>query len=176
MSGDVQVRFCESLRVRFPRATRLLILCQTSRQLTRCKRRMMEVLHERRLSLSRKKTRIGCIEKGFHFLGIQYLGTQTSSNTDVTQANERSVIQIDSAHNPTSLGGGRQILQLIIKHLRKRSSSRTQGRFEKFAPKLNRWLLMGCRTKESEVICIVGPRGGLEPHKVGSTRSYWNGF
>ena len=84
----------------------ILILCQTSRQLTRCKRRMMEVLHERRLSLSRKKTRIGCIEKGFHFLGIQYLGTQTSSNTDVTQVNERSVIQIDSAHNPTSWGGG----------------------------------------------------------------------
>jgi len=27
MSGDVHVRFCESLRGKFPRATRLLILC-----------------------------------------------------------------------------------------------------------------------------------------------------
>jgi len=76
----------------------------------------MEVLHERRLSLSSKKTRIGSIEKGFHFLGIHYLGTQTSNNTNVTQANERSVIQVNTAHNPNSLGG-RQILQLIIKHL-----------------------------------------------------------
>ena len=106
MSGDVQVRFCESLRVKFPWATRLLILCKTKRQLERCKQRMMKVLRERRLSLSSKKTRMGSIEKGFHFLGINYLGTQTSNNTNVTQANDRSVIQLNAAHNLTSLGGG----------------------------------------------------------------------
>lgn len=68
MSGDVQVRFCESLRVRLPRATRLLILCQTKSQFNRCKQRMMAVLKKRRLSLSSKKTRMGTLEKGFHFL------------------------------------------------------------------------------------------------------------
>ena len=46
----------------------ILILCKTKRQMNRCRRRMMEVLHERRLSLSRKKSRMGCISSGFHFL------------------------------------------------------------------------------------------------------------
>lgn len=84
-----------------------LILCKTNRQLNRCKQRMMQVLRERRLSLSSKKTRIGRIEAGFHFLGIHYPGTQTTDNTNVTQANDRSVIQVNSVHNLTSLGGGR---------------------------------------------------------------------
>ena len=84
----------------------ILILCSTNRQLTRCKQRMMQVLRERRLSLSSKKTRIGRIETGFHFLGIYYPGTQTSDNTNVTQANDRSVTQVNPAHILTSLGGG----------------------------------------------------------------------
>ena len=33
----------------------VLVLCKTKRQLDRCKQRMMNVLHDRRLSLSRKK-------------------------------------------------------------------------------------------------------------------------
>ena len=95
----------------------ILILCQTNRQLTRCKRRMMEVLHGRRLGLSRKKTRIGSIEKGFHFLGIHYPGTQTLDNTNVTQANDGAVIQVNSAHYLTLLGGGGQMTRLTIKCL-----------------------------------------------------------
>ncbi|OGT41977.1 MAG: reverse transcriptase, partial [Gammaproteobacteria bacterium RIFCSPHIGHO2_12_FULL_40_19] len=50
----------------------ILILCHTKRQLNRCKRRMMMVLQERRLSLSKRKTRMGSIHAGFHFLGISY--------------------------------------------------------------------------------------------------------
>lgn len=58
----------------------ILILCKTNRQLKRCKSIMMNVLHERGLKLSRKKTRIGCINDGFHFLGIYYPRTQTLDN------------------------------------------------------------------------------------------------
>lgn len=81
----------------------ILILCHTKRQLNRCRRQMMNVLHERQLKLSSKKTRIGSIDNGFHFLGIQYPGTQTLDNTNVTPA--------DSAHYSAYLGG-RQISQL----------------------------------------------------------------
>ncbi len=63
----------------------LIILCHSKRQLERCKRRMMTILKERHLQLSRKKTRIGSIEGGFHFLGINYLETQSSDSTNVTQ-------------------------------------------------------------------------------------------
>lgn len=50
----------------------VLILCQSMRQLNRAKARLLSVLKERHLKLSRKKTRIGAIDKGFHFLGIHY--------------------------------------------------------------------------------------------------------
>ena len=160
MSGDVQVRFCESLRVRFLRATRLLILCKTNRQLERCKQRMMKVLRERRLSLSSKKTRMGSIDKGFHFLGINYPGTQTQDNTNVTQANDRSVIQLNTAHYLTSLGGGRQMSQLTIKNLRWIVSSRTQGRCGKYARMLKQWSNLRSLLAGSEATCIAGARGG----------------
>lgn len=64
----------------------LIVLCKTKRQLNRCRRKMMDILHERQLKLSRKKSRIGLISKGFHFLGIDYLGTQPRDDTKVTQA------------------------------------------------------------------------------------------
>ena len=59
----------------------ILILCQSQRQMNRCKRRLMEVLNERHLRMSRKKTRMGHIRHGFHFLGVQYSLTQPESDT-----------------------------------------------------------------------------------------------
>lgn len=46
----------------------------------------MNVLQERGLTLSRKKTRIGCIDEGFHFLGINYSRTQLLNNTYMTNS------------------------------------------------------------------------------------------
>ena len=91
------------------------------------------LLKEKRLCLSRKKTRIGHIKTGFHFLGINYPGTQTSDNTDVTQATERSAIQPNPDQNTTVLAGGGQIYQRTIKYLCWIASSRIQGRYEKHA-------------------------------------------
>jgi hypothetical protein len=155
----------------------ILIFAKTKRQLNRCKQRLMDVLHERRLNLSRKKTRIGCIGKGFHFLGIHYPGTQTSDNTNMTQANDRSVIHVNNAHYLTSLRGGRQMrLQLIIKRLRWIALSHIQGRCGKHVSKSNRWLLMGCLPKKSDVICISGACGGCERQIVGHTKRCLHGF
>ena len=138
----------------------VLILCPTERSLTRCKQRMMKVLRERGLSLSRKKTRIGSIEKGFHFLGIHYPGTQTPDNTNMAQAIDRSAVQVESAHYMSSLRGGRQILQRNIKRLRLRISSHIQGRCAKHASKLRQWSILGCLPAGSEAICIDGLCGG----------------
>ena len=138
----------------------ILIMCKTNRQLNRCKQRMMKVLSERQLSLSSKKTRIGRIETGFHFLGINYPGTQTTDNTNVTQANDRSVIQLNTAHYLTSLGGGRQMSQLTIKNLRWIVSSRTQGRCGKHARMLKQWSNLRSLLAGSEATCIAGARGG----------------
>ena len=56
----------------------ILILCPTKRSFLRCKQRLMTVLNKKQLCLSKKKTKMGALDKGFHFLGVNYLGTQTS--------------------------------------------------------------------------------------------------
>jgi len=70
----------------------ILILCKTKRQLNRCKRRMMNVLQERQLRLSKRKTRIGEIESGFHFLGIQYPPTRTVDNTSIAPVGNGAIV------------------------------------------------------------------------------------
>ncbi len=88
----------------------ILILCKTKRQMQRARRRMMEVLHERRLTLSRKKTRIGSIADSFHFLGIHYSPTQTENNTSVKHANDDVITTVSSVHSLSESGGGEPIV------------------------------------------------------------------
>jgi hypothetical protein len=66
----------------------VLILCKTKRSMNRCRRRMMAILQERHLSLSRKKSRMSNIENGFHYLGIQNSPTQTENISKVTPKND----------------------------------------------------------------------------------------
>lgn len=67
-----------------------------------------EVLHERHLSLSRKKSRIGCIKNGFHFLGIYYSPTQPENYTTATHAND-DVITPNNADYYLANGGGNRL-------------------------------------------------------------------
>jgi RNA-directed DNA polymerase len=76
----------------------VLILCKTKRQMYRCRRRMMAILQERHLSLSRKKSRMGSIADGFHYLGIQYSPTQPENTTKVTHKNDAQYLN--------GIGGG----------------------------------------------------------------------
>jgi RNA-directed DNA polymerase len=76
----------------------VLILCKTKRQMNRCRRRMMAILQERHLSLSRKKSRMGSIADGFHYLGIQYSPTQPENTTKVTHKNDAQYLN--------GIGGG----------------------------------------------------------------------
>lgn len=77
----------------------VIILHNTKRQLERCKQRLMKVLQERRLCLSSQKTRIGSINNAFHFLGINYFGTQSWDGTKDTQALNDTVIRPRSESN-----------------------------------------------------------------------------
>ena len=61
---------------------------------------MMEVLNERHLRISKRKTRMGEIEKsGFHFLGIAYPPTQIEDNTNVTPVLLKKEKEITSPPN-----------------------------------------------------------------------------
>ncbi len=88
----------------------ILILCKTKRQLNRCKRRMMNVLQERQLSLSKRKTRIGEIESGFHFLGIAYPPTRIVDNTSTAPVDNGAIVD-SNPHSLNTEGGGYLLLQ-----------------------------------------------------------------
>ena len=88
----------------------ILVLCNTKRQMHRvCRRRMMEVLQERQLRLSRRKSRMGCINDGFHFLGIDYLPTRMEDKTNVTHVNDDSITPPIDAHYSNGYGWGSNI-------------------------------------------------------------------
>lgn len=71
MSGDVQVRFCESLRVRLPWATRLIVSGVSREILENKVKPVIETfLKCRGLTLSKEKTQVTHINKGFNFLGF----------------------------------------------------------------------------------------------------------
>lgn len=78
----------------------ILLLCKTKRQFNRCRQKICKVLKNRRLLLSRKKSKLGAISQNFHFLGVHYLGTQPLDNTN-SQA-------LAGVQNKT-MGGGRQL-------------------------------------------------------------------
>ncbi len=73
----------------------VLILCKTKRQMNRCRRRMMAILQERHLSLSRKKSRMGSITDGFHYLGIQYSPTRTENISNVAPKNDVQYLNVN---------------------------------------------------------------------------------
>jgi hypothetical protein len=61
----------------------------------------VSLLHERRLSLSKRKTRIGTIDAGFHFLGINYPPTQPVDNINTTPINDTVIAD----HKPKHFSG-----------------------------------------------------------------------
>jgi RNA-directed DNA polymerase len=127
----------------------IIILCQTKRQLERAKQRLMDILHERRLRLSRKKTRIGSIDKGFHFLGINYLEPQPPDGTNVTQVSNDSTIHY--AHCLNSMRRGRAVRLRLNRQILSNVSFHMQERYAMHANRLNKWLMMGFLPAESRV-------------------------
>ncbi|OGT57324.1 MAG: hypothetical protein A3F43_05260 [Gammaproteobacteria bacterium RIFCSPHIGHO2_12_FULL_42_10] len=110
--------------------------------------------------MSGKKTCIGSIEKEFHFLGINYLGTQPSDDTNVTKVANHSGNQIVSAHYLNSLGGednaatGEQQPELtqIVPHARTLRKAREQVKLmvidgvspRRISSYLHRWAILKC--------------------------------
>ncbi|MGX6643225.1 hypothetical protein [Legionella pneumophila] len=96
----------------------------------------MDVLQERGLRLSRKKTRIGALDKGFHFLGINYLEPQSPDGTNVSQNSFDSANQKQSEQYLASMGGGRTVrLPLVIQILCIKRSFHMHERYEMHANK-----------------------------------------
>jgi len=78
MSGDVHVRFCESLRGRFPWATRLLILCRSKSAAWNALDQASRYLEEELLlTVNREKTHVCHSRNGVKFLGVKLYSMYT---------------------------------------------------------------------------------------------------
>src|SRR5262245_44360289 len=72
MRREFHVRFCEGPRVQFPRATRLVIMCNTRTEVEEAERRVKKIFERLRLQLHPTKTRkveLAGGKQGFDFLG-----------------------------------------------------------------------------------------------------------
>lgn len=107
----------------------VLILCKTKRQMSRCRRRLMGVLQERHLSLSRKKSRMGLVKDGFHYLGVSYSPTRLENSTKVVYANDACCLD--------NMGGGRQYPNRTI--LRLSALFRMRARYVKQEFRYSKW-------------------------------------
>ena len=76
MSGDVHVRFCESVGVRFPGATHLVILCRNETEARQALEKVQNWTATVGLQLHPTKTRIVDARQpgGFDFLGYHFEG------------------------------------------------------------------------------------------------------
>ena len=63
----------------------ILLLCQTKAQYARAKKRLKMIIHSLQLTLAPKKTQMGQLNKGFHFLSIQYDVAQTMTSIKKSQ-------------------------------------------------------------------------------------------
>src|SRR3974390_894180 len=71
MKRELPVRFREGLGVQLPRATRLVVFCETEADAQRVKDVLLPAwLAERGLALSQGKTRLVHLQEGFDFLGF----------------------------------------------------------------------------------------------------------
>jgi RNA-directed DNA polymerase len=61
----------------------IMILAKTKRQFLRAKKNLQQILVNLKLKLSRSKTRMGELTKGFHFLGIDFAVARTQQNNKI---------------------------------------------------------------------------------------------
>ena len=71
MSCEVHVRFCEGVGVRFPRATRPILVCR--RSATQALEAFEAIALRMGLTINREKTRITKLTAGFDFIGYQFV-------------------------------------------------------------------------------------------------------
>lgn len=119
----------------------------------------MNALQERKLTLSKRKTRIGKIESGFHFLGIEYTPTKTVDNTNIAPVNDDAIVNAlpDYCLNNNEKGGENY---QSINHRIFCILFRIREHYVKHASKLNGWSQMVFLAQRSKITLFDGCVGG----------------
>ncbi len=142
----------------------IIVLTKTKKQFVKAKRQLREILKKLKLQYSRRKTKMGLLTKGFHFLGINF--------SKVNQEFSTLSVNTEKQDNPIVKAAGAQTQQLLQFHvnitLHERCCVRAMNRIENMKadfvhPKqiqiyLSRWATWWCRSAPvmsvSKAVCI----------------------
>ena len=115
MSGDVHVRFCERLGVRFPRATLLVILLRSERAARRVMESVTDFLEGTLgLPVNRQKSQVAPV-KDVAFLGFQILRGKIRIGTKARQGFKDRVREMTRRNNGQSMA---RIIRDLSEYLR----------------------------------------------------------
>ena len=114
MSGEVQVRICERLGARFPRATRPILVCRKSAE--QALEVFAAIASRMGLTINREKTRITKLIEGFDFIGFQFVKRRSP------KSGKRSIYIFPSK-------GSQRNIRRLIKYFTKRRAPMTPAEF-----------------------------------------------
>jgi len=83
MSGDVQVRFCEGLGVRFPGPTHLVLVARTEAEARAAWEQLQAQFADLQLVVNQEKSRLATLAEGFAFLGFEFPESARAEVVDV---------------------------------------------------------------------------------------------
>ncbi|MCG8459247.1 MAG: CRISPR-associated endonuclease Cas1 [Holophagales bacterium] len=140
MSREVHVRFCEGLGVRFPRATRLVILTRDPEEAAEAKAATEQALARLRLELNDDETAIRSIDDGFSYLGYLFVRSlvleqrRGASEGGAGEGSDTLPTDLEPADVPSGswlAGVPLDRIEELLERRRGRSRGRTAARYER---------------------------------------------
>ena len=148
MSREVHVRFCESLGVQFPRATRLVVVCKDRVQAEAALTEVESVMTDLGLSLSPEKTKIASYGKGYEFLGFRLSSQSRTMRPKSEEKFKMKIREITRRHHNLEARVIERLNQVI-----RGTANYFATEFStcvKLFQKLDRWIRMRVRSMKFE--------------------------
>jgi hypothetical protein len=123
----------------------IVILTETKRQYLNAKRKLKNILSKLKLSLSRPKTKMGKLESGFHFLGVNFAAPQSQQGKNhltMVSIHDRSCRRALDKMNATGEGTVNPVKAQIYLSNWAKWWSRTLYPFSNYIVCVKRWVLL----------------------------------
>ncbi len=143
MSGDVHVRFCERLGMRFPRATHRLITCRTRREACVALEEARRILAKLGVTLNAEKTRVVHVRHGFEFLG--YTIKQGKRPLRLSASKIKSGVRGGARYAVPREKSIRHFKDQIRKRTRRKAPVSTKEMIEEINPVIRGWGRYYCK-------------------------------
>ena len=148
MKRELPVRFREGLGVKFPRATRLVVLCRTESQVHEAADLVQQRLTSLGLTLSAEKTKTTKFREGFAFLGFAISSWSVTMRPKSVEKFKTKIRELTPRHHNLD---GRVIVQLnrVIRGTANYFANSFSDVSDRFRG-LDRWIRMRLRCMKSK--------------------------